>query len=87
MRDLPLQDHGGGLILINSSENLLREEPSKIATAIDVFGDISEEWGTPVENGDCWDRPALPFAFVFQGAGSIGLHGFEHLEFETGHDR
>jgi hypothetical protein len=52
------------LTILDSAE-LLGGEPSELQPFLDAFERISVEWSKPIEKGESWDRPAVPFHFVF----------------------
>lgn len=66
MEDVPIEKYDCALIFIQNTKHLMANERQKLETAVRVFGHISEDWGTPIEQGEWWDRPAIPVVFVLQ---------------------
>jgi Barstar (barnase inhibitor) len=40
-------------------------EPSDLAVLLDLLGRVTDEWNSPVSEGESWDRPAIPFNVRF----------------------
>jgi len=58
---------GGILIVIASANVLLTDSADDLFEGfVSVLRDAGEEWSHPVEQGEAWDRPGLPFHVVFQ---------------------
>jgi hypothetical protein len=64
--------HGHGLadprfflVLIEHSENLLRDRAEDVGWFLDLCQKVSDEWSQPIALGEPWDRPAKPFVFIF----------------------
>ncbi len=41
------------------------KEPSELAVLLDVLRRVTREWNAPVNEGQPWDRPGVPFHIVF----------------------
>lgn len=41
------------------------EEPSELAVLLDVLLRIANEWNAPINEGQPWDRPGIPFHILF----------------------
>jgi hypothetical protein len=60
----------GLVVLIWNAERVLMEEPSEeLEALVAVVGKASCEYAEPIERGEWWDRPAVPFHVVLQVAG------------------
>jgi len=59
-----------GYVLVISApdEVLVDEDVSELAWLVDSFTRACEELARPVELGEWWDRPAVPFHIVLQAA-------------------
>ncbi len=65
--DLGWIDFSVGIILVKDSCTLLSKEKSDTLEILNsVFQDASREWSKPIELGEEWDRPAIPFHTVLQ---------------------
>jgi RNAse (barnase) inhibitor barstar len=51
-------------LVFRNSELLFRDEPIERSTFLINLKLVAEEWATPVELGEWWDRPAIPFHTV-----------------------
>jgi RNAse (barnase) inhibitor barstar len=57
----------GIVALLRNAEQVLVEEPSvELEALIAVIGKASREYAQPIERGEWWDRPAVPFHCVLQ---------------------
>ncbi|MEN6307508.1 MAG: barstar family protein [Anaerohalosphaeraceae bacterium] len=55
------------LLVIKNSEMLLSNASNNLFEGfLAVFNDAGNQWSCPVEEGEEWDRPALPFHVIFQ---------------------
>jgi hypothetical protein len=50
---------------IFDSVDLLAEEPMQLPLFLDAFERICIEWSNPIAIGESWDRPGVPFHFIF----------------------
>jgi hypothetical protein len=50
------------VIVIEDPQALL--PAGRLAALVDVFTRAARDWATPVDEGDEWDRPAVPFHVV-----------------------
>jgi hypothetical protein len=57
---------GANAILVDEPSHPEFEEPSDLAVLLDLLHRVSEEWNTPVAEGEPWDRPGIPFHVVFE---------------------
>jgi hypothetical protein len=65
--DLEWLNANGYLFIIENSQNILiNEDDSKLEGFIDTLFYAGEEWSKPIEIGELWDRPALPFHVILQ---------------------
>ena len=53
------------ILSIFDSSSFLANEPAQLPLFVDAFERICHQWGTPVKQGEAWDRPALPFHILF----------------------
>ncbi len=55
------------LLLIEKSEMLLSDASKDLFEGfMSVLNDAGKEWSRPVDKGEDWDRPGLPFHVIFQ---------------------
>jgi len=60
----------GIVVLIRNAEQVLIEEPSaELEALVTVICKVSYDYAKPIERGEWWDRPAVPFHVVLQAAG------------------
>ena len=52
------------VIVLDSGEVLCDEPDEELGTLVRVIGHAAETYAEPVESGEWWDRPALPFHVV-----------------------
>jgi hypothetical protein len=56
----------GIVVLIRNDEQVLIEEPlEELEALVTVIGKASREYAEPIERGEWWDRPAVPFTSSF----------------------
>jgi hypothetical protein len=60
-------DAGYVLVMTDADQVLIADEESLTVLAR-VLTSAIEEWATPVERNDWWDRPAIAFGVVLQAA-------------------
>jgi hypothetical protein len=60
------------VVVVAQADALLADEPSvELESCVRRFVRASEAWATPTEAGEWWDRPAVPFHFVFQAETAV----------------
>lgn len=65
---LPRQ--AGYVIVIADPDEVLGDaEPDALQRLASLLGDAAEQWAQAVEEGEWWDRPAIPFHVVLHAAG------------------
>jgi hypothetical protein len=57
---------GEGIVLvwIEAEQILVDEDDSELRWLVDSLRSAADVWGSPVEDGEWWDRPAVPFHLV-----------------------
>lgn len=67
--DLEWLPSGAGYVLViaDADQALIADEES-LSILSSVLARAIEEWATPVERGEWWDRPAVAFSVVLQAA-------------------
>jgi RNAse (barnase) inhibitor barstar len=63
--DMDWLDFDCCFVVIEHSESILKDHLEDIAWFLDLCQEASKEWAKPIALGECWDRPAKPFAFIF----------------------
>lgn len=60
---LPIE---GGILLVvkDAGDVLVAERPDTLAVFVEVLQRSAREYANPIELGESWDRPALPFHVV-----------------------
>jgi hypothetical protein len=62
----------GIAVLVRNAEQALIAEPlEELKALVAVIGRASREYAEPIERGEWWDRPALPFRVVLQADGHV----------------
>lgn len=60
----------GIVVLVRNAEQVLIGEPGgELMALVTVIGKASREYAQPIERGEWWDRPAVPFHVVLQADG------------------
>ncbi|WP_161939574.1 barstar family protein [Paramesorhizobium deserti] len=54
------------ILVENSSFVLADEKESALTGLLDVLSNVGEEWSQPIDQGEPWDRPSIPFHAIFQ---------------------
>jgi hypothetical protein len=55
--------------VIDQAFHLLEREPEeKLKIFVDVMQNVAREWATPVDDGEYWDRPEVPFHILLQAS-------------------
>ncbi len=62
----------GLVLLIFDADLVLAGDPDELATLVRTLANASVTYSTPVERGEWWDRPAVPFHAVLQSAPGKG---------------
>ena len=71
LADLSWLDRDLYVVLIkNGGDVLSKESQGALEGFLDVLESIGEEWSFPVEQGEAWDRPAVPFHSLFEVDGN-----------------
>ncbi len=64
-----LPSESGYVIVISGPATVLADaDATSLSTLVSVLADASAEWSRPVEQGEWWDRPTVPFHVVMQAA-------------------
>jgi hypothetical protein len=61
---LPLA--GGTVLLVLDAEQTLADDAEDLPTLVRVLASASQAYARPIEGGEWWDRPAVPFHVVLQ---------------------
>ncbi len=61
IRDLEWLEFKRFFVIIPNAEKIFIREPKEFDTFLDVFKITGRHWGTPVNDGEWWDRGAIPF--------------------------
>lgn len=63
MRDLSWlkSKPSGWVVIIKQEARLLAREPHQRSKLIEALATIAADWAQPIENGEWWDRPPVPF--------------------------
>ena len=64
MDSLPLA--GGTVLLVLDAEQTLADDAGDLPALVRVLAGASLAYATPIERGEWWDRPAVPFHVVLQ---------------------
>jgi RNAse (barnase) inhibitor barstar len=56
--------------ILNASSVLINEHPDALQGLIETFVIVAEEFATPVNLGEAWDRPSIPFHLILCGVGT-----------------
>ncbi len=67
--DLEVLPAGTGyvVIIVEPDQVLADDEPRALEWLVESLASATAEWGQPIERGEWWDRPALPFHVVLFG--------------------
>ncbi|MEO1695797.1 MAG: barstar family protein [Planctomycetota bacterium] len=55
------------IVISNSNELLASQTEEDLEAVIEVFQDVAEGWAEPVDEGEEWDRDAVPFHVALVG--------------------
>lgn len=61
LTDLSWMEFKRFFLIIPNAEKIFIREPKEFDTFLDVLKITGEYWGTPVNDGEWWDRGAIPF--------------------------
>ncbi len=76
--NLELTPGKGFVVVVVSPDEVLAGEPShELEWLVRALNSAAAEWGTPIELGEWWDRPAVPFHVVLDVSGATGVHAIE----------
>jgi hypothetical protein len=59
-----LPAEAGYVVVLTDPLLVLEDSPEDFAVLVRVLGSAVEEWATPVDVGEWWDRPSVPFNVV-----------------------
>jgi hypothetical protein len=70
--DLAWMPAGEGYVLVITEADLVlsEEAPGQIGVLVKTLTGAAESWAVAVEDGEWWDRPAVPFHIVLQASGA-----------------
>jgi hypothetical protein len=55
------------VLLVTNARDVLAQEPTRdLDVLVRVLSKVAVEWATPVDLGEWWDRPGVPFHVVLQ---------------------
>ena len=68
LADLDWLDAGKGYVIVITNPELVlaHEKPTQLAVLSRLFGEAAATWAEAVDDGQPWDRPAVPFHVVLQ---------------------
>lgn len=73
LADLSWLNARGICITVVDAEELLGDESGEIEWLLELLDDVCKEWSIAVDEGEAWDRTAVPFHVLFHTAsGSSG---------------
>ena len=61
-----LPRHPGAVLLIMDAQEVLRDAPIELRVLVRALSDATKTYAKPIELGEWWDRPAIPFHIVLQ---------------------
>jgi Barstar (barnase inhibitor) len=56
----------GIVVLIFASEQVLADEPDEMTVLVRMIANAASAYSQPIDKGEWWDRPAVPFHIVLQ---------------------
>jgi hypothetical protein len=59
---------GGLVLLVLDADLVLADAPDELPTLVRILAAASETYASPVELGEWWDRPAVPFHSVLHSS-------------------
>ncbi|MDQ0276592.1 hypothetical protein QO003_000895 [Arthrobacter silviterrae] len=62
----------GIVLLISRADEILSQEPESLSIFFQILKDASDTYARPIERGEWWDRPAIPFHVVFHTQPGVG---------------
>lgn len=63
--DLSWIEFKGICITVAKANDLLTNQPHEVEWLVQFLNRICQEWSLAVEEGEAWDRPAIPFHVLF----------------------
>src|SRR4051794_17109325 len=66
-----LPSKGIVLVVRDAEQVLVNEDAEELEAFVAALRNASYEYGEPVELGEAWDRPAVPFHVVLQVSGDV----------------
>jgi hypothetical protein len=73
MGNLPQPPGRGFVVLIVKPDEVLADAPAReLEWLVRALNSAADEWGRPIELGEWWDRPAVPFHVVLDVGGPSG---------------
>ncbi len=70
--------------IAHASEALKNAGSDALAGLLDTFKRVADELAEPITEGQPWDRPAIPFHVILEGAGdNERLAGYAHIPDES----
>lgn len=62
----------GYVVLITEPDQVLADaEAHELGWIVGSFTSATQEWAQPIDRGEWWDRPAVPFHVVLAGEGDV----------------
>ena len=68
LTDLSWLEASGFCVVVIGANELLHDEKHEVGWLLGLLSDACEEWSQPVEEGEAWDRSAIPFHVLFHAA-------------------
>ena len=79
LTDMSWMECRGFLVLFRESEDILGNCPSKCDWLECLLQDILSSWACPIEVGEWWDRPSIPFRSVVEVSATTHSNDWEKL--------
>jgi hypothetical protein len=73
----PTPGKGFVVVVVNPEEVLADEPAHELEWLVRALKSAATEWGTPIELGEWWDRPAAPFHVILEVSGATGAHAID----------
>jgi RNAse (barnase) inhibitor barstar len=73
--DLEWIDYGlPVVVIVRDAELMLNNDRELLHGFLDVMTSAGEEWSRPIQDGNDWDRPAVPFHVIlhFESSNAVG---------------
>ncbi len=69
LADLEWVDPSTGLVVVVAhADEVLADDPVELGALVRALGGAVRSWATPIEQGEWWDRPAVPVHVVLHHA-------------------